>query len=335
MIDAAIGIDIGGTSTKLGLVTQAGEVLGKQSIDTQAYHSQEEYLGGISKAILQLLAMSLNCHIRLKGVGIGSPSGNFHTGIIAQCANIEWAKDLDIVGFLKKELRCPVALTNDANAAALAEKYYGKAKNLNHFATITLGTGLGCGIFSEGNIVHGAFGFAGEIGHSVVKFNGRPCGCGNQGCLETYVSATGVKTTYLKLLKINSDYMNSELSNITAAQIAELALQGDVTAISTFEYTGKLLGWKLADLVNHTEPDTIFLVGGLANAGALLFDPCKKHLDNYLLPMHKGKIKLSESQLKNDEAGMLGAASLVWHQGRFNTTSITKKVPEQFTNAAS
>lgn len=338
MMNTAIGIDIGGTSTKIGLVNQAGDVLAKHALPTQAYSSQEAFLTDISKTVFGLLTTSLNCDISFKGIGIGAPSGNYHTGVIADAANIDWAKDLAIVAHLKKEFTSPVVLTNDANAAALAERYYGAAKNIDHFASITLGTGLGCGIFSEGEIVHGAFGYAGEIGHSIAKMGGRPCKCGNHGCLETYVSATGVKSTYLAMrenIQGYSSVLPENAEDITAEDIAKAALKGDLTAKSTFEYTGQVLGWKLADLVLHTEPEAIFLVGGLANAEALIFEPTKKYMEENLLPLHKGKIRLLASELNNDEAGLLGAASLIWQQESKQQTSGAEKSKLAYSAVAS
>ena len=228
-----------------------------------------------------------------------------------------WGKITPLATLIGKQYNLPTFLTNDANAAALGEMKFGIAKNMKNFVLITLGTGLGSGIVVNGQLVYGADGFAGELGHTNVNPNGRLCGCGKKGCLETYASATGIKRTVSKLMadmNVSSDLRDISYNQLTGNMITQAALQGDKIALAAFEYTGRILGLKLADTVAHLSPEAIILFGGLTKAGAWLFDPIQKHMEENLFPIFKNKVKLLTSGLEGKNSAVLGASALVWHE---------------------
>lgn len=253
--------------------------------------------------------------VRIVGVGIGAPNGSYRTGTIENAANLRWKGTLPIAKMVNEKLNVPVKVTNDANAAALGERIFGGAKNMSDFMVITLGTGLGSGIVVNGDLLYGYEGFAGEVGHIIVRPGGRDCACGRKGCLETYVSATGVKRSVYKLLAKHlgeSSLRDVPFNNLNAKMVAEAANEGDSVALETFKYTGKMLGEALANVASVTAPEAIFLFGGLAKAGDLLFDPVKEAMDENMLFLYKDKVKLLPSQL-GDDAAILGAAALIWN----------------------
>ncbi|MDX9847036.1 MAG: ROK family protein [Tenuifilaceae bacterium] len=308
------GVDIGGTNTVIGIVTRQGDCLKEISFPTQEEAVFSNYIARIAKEIMGML-QQIGKQYSLEGVGVGAPNGSYITGQIVDAANLRWKGTLEITRDLNSLLNVPVALTNDANAAALGEMLFGDAKNMRNFVFITLGTGLGSGIVIDGKLVQGVDGFAGELGHISVKPWGRQCGCGKQGCLETYVSAPGLRRTAFKILadSIESSAIRSyPYENISAKKIATLAQQGDRIAIEAFEYTGAILGMKLADVVAILNPEAIFLFGGLSGAGNLLFEPTKRHMEKNLFPAFRNKVKLLPSGLVNKNAAVLGAAALIW-----------------------
>jgi glucokinase len=252
------------------------------------------------------------------GIGIGAPNGNYYSGTIEFAPNLNFKGVVPVVDHLKARFDYEViVLTNDANAAAMGEMMYGGAKGMKDFIMITLGTGVGSGIVANGELIYGHDGFAGEIGHTIVDPAGRECGCGRQGCLETYTSAPGIKRTVSELLSTMND--PSELRDISyndlsAKMIDSKARKGDVIALEAFDYTGEILGLKLSDAVAHTSPEAIFLFGGLAQASELIFEPTKKYLEQFLLAIYKGKVKLLPSELPPGEAAILGASALVWKE---------------------
>jgi glucokinase len=312
MIELIVGIDIGGTSTKFGLVDLDGKVLFQSKIPTHTYSDFSDYIKDLSKAIKAGVEKIGNG--KIIGIGIGAPNANFYRGTIEHAPNLPWKGIVPIVEIIKADFNVPVLITNDANAAAMGEMIYGNAKKMNDFIVITLGTGLGAGIVCNGKLVHGHDGFAAELGHVIINPRGRQCGCGRRGCLETYVSATGIKRTVYKML---ADHMEeSELRGISfhdlsTKMIAESALRGDLVAKDAFEYTGQVLGAKLADTVAHTDPEAIFLFGGLSLAGDLIFSPTRKYLEETLMPIYKGKVQVLPSGLQNQSAPILGASSLI------------------------
>jgi len=306
------GIDIGGTNTTAGLVTPSGEIVIKKNMPTVGHDTAEDFIDAVSAMIISMVS---EAKCELTGIGIGAPNGNYYNGTIEFAPNLPWKGVIPFTQLMKKHFPdANVVLTNDANAAAWGERVYGAAKGENDFIMITLGTGVGSGIVCGGNIVYGHDGFAGEIGHTIVDPNGRQCGCGRKGCLETYTSASGIVRTAVELLAEGSS--ESSLRNIPSEQlssktIAEAALQGDETAIEVFDKTAWYLGLKLADAVAHTSPSSIYIFGGVAKAGDLLMKPLKKHFENFLLQIFKNKVALKWSALPGNDAAILGAASLV------------------------
>ena len=317
MEQIATGIDIGGTNTVLGLVNREGTVIDSFSMPTRTGEDYKIYLNELCDAIVKLIN-PVKERYEVTGIGIGAPNGNYYNGTIEFAPNLKFKGIVPVVDFLKEHLDyANIVLTNDANAAAMGEMIYGGAKGMKNFIMITLGTGVGSGIVVNGEMVYGHDGFAGEIGHTIYDPQGRQCGCGRRGCLETYASAPGIKRTVFELLAISN--LDSELRNFTwhtlsAKSIDEAARKGDEVAIKAFDKTGEVLGIKLADAIAHTSPEAIFLFGGLAQAGELIFDPVKKHMEQNLLNIYKNKVKLLPSELPPGEAAILGASALVWKE---------------------
>jgi glucokinase len=313
MNKVTIGIDIGGTTTKYGVVDALGEVIFQGFIQTQTHPEFEDYISELAEVLRQ--SMDPLSH-ELIGIGIGAPNGNFYRGTIEHATNLRWKGILPLASLIKSIFDVPVVVTNDANAAAVGEMIFGGAQGMKDFIVITLGTGLGAGIVCNGELVNGYDGFAGELGHLTIHHGaGRMCGCGRKGCLETYVSATGIKRTVYKLIADHTE--DSELRgisfhNLSTKMITEVAQRGDVVALEAFEYTGRILGTKLADTIAHTNPEAIFLLGGLSLAGDLIFKPTIEHLEKNLMEIYKGKIKILPSNLQNQTAPIIGASSLIW-----------------------
>lgn len=314
--DVVIGIDIGGTFTKYGFVDIKGNSYLEGSVNTSGHPDVDSYLDNLSKTIQKSLESS-GKEFNIKGIGVGAPNGNYYSGTIEYAPNLIWKGVIPLADLIKKFYDIPVAITNDANAAALGEMMYGGAKNMKNFIVITLGTGLGSGIVVNGNVVYGHDGFAGELGHIVAIDNGRQCGCGKRGCLETYASASGIKRTVFDLLAEcteESDLRNITFDDLTAEMISDAAGKGDKIAIKAFEITGKILGRNLANAVAFSSPEAIFLFGGLAKAGELIFKPTKEHMEKNLLKIFRNKVKLLPSGLQDKNAAVLGAGGLIWNE---------------------
>jgi glucokinase len=314
-IPVILGIDIGGTFTKLGYVDKDGNILEEASLPTNA-DSIDDFLPRLYDTAARAFE-GLKDNVELKGVGIGVPNGNYYKGTVENPPNLKWGKITPLAELVQKHYQVPTYLTNDAKAAALGEMQFGVAKNMQNFIVITLGTGLGSGIVVNGSLVYGADGFAGELGHTNVNPNGRLCGCGKKGCLETYASATGIKRTVYKLMADmteESELRNIPYSQLTGNMITEAALRGDAIALAAFEYTGRILGMKLADTVAHLMPEAIILFGGLTKAGNYLFNPIKAHMEANLFHIYKGKIKILPSGLNGKNSAVLGASALVWKE---------------------
>lgn len=315
MKELAIGIDIGGTNTKYGFVDEAGEMFGEGSFPTNDEIPFQSYIEEMADH-LRSAYKTIDFESKLIGAGVGAPNGNYLRGTIEYPTNLKWKGVTNFVETFNQYLDIPVVLTNDANAAAMGEMMFGEAKGMRDFIVFTLGTGLGSGIVANGEVIYGHDGFAGELGHTLVNVFGRECGCGRRGCLETYVSATGIKRTVYKLL---ADYMDeSELANIpfdklTAEMITQAAIRKDVIAIRAFEYTGRILGMKLADTITHFSPEAIFLFGGLVHAGDYLLKPTRQYLDENMMELYKkNPPKLMASGLLHKNAAVLGASSMIW-----------------------
>lgn len=315
-----IGIDVGGQSTKLGVVDARGNIL-YQSVISSLQTELSSYIEDLTNAIKSLIAQSENDG-EIKGIGIGAPNGNYYNGTIEFAPNLKWAYDSNgrpMVIYIAKMVQdivgIPVAITNDANAAAVGEMTYGVAKGMKNFIMITLGTGVGSGIVINGNIVYGHDGFAGELGHTVIVRDGRQCGCGHKGCLETYTSATGVARTAREFLsKTETPSLLRDLNpeKISSKDIYDAAKKGDQLAIDIFSFTGKIMGQAFADFVAFSAPEAIVLFGGLARAKEFLTDSILESMNENLLMMWKGKIKLLYSTLKDSDAAILGASALAW-----------------------
>ncbi len=314
MIEAAIGIDIGGTNTAYGIVDRNGKVLKEASVERKDYGSAGDFAERLSAGINALIS-ELGDKVETKGLGIGAPNGNYYKGTIEFAPNLPWKGVVNFVELFKKHFDFPVILTNDAKAAAIGEMIYGAAKGMKDFILITLGTGLGSGFVANGEIIYGHDGFAGELGHVIAVRGGRLCGCGRYGCLEQYASATGIVKTVIESLgnsEEKSVLRNIELSSLTSKKIFEAAKAGDKIALEAFDYTGKILGRALADAVAITGPEAIILFGGLALSGEYILKPAKKYLEESLLEVYRGTVKLALSAISGENAAILGASSLVW-----------------------
>jgi glucokinase len=315
-----IGVDMGGTNTVIGLVDRRGDILVRNSISTVDYNTGESYVEALGNAINELIAQN-NFTGDVIGIGMGVPNGNMNDGTVEKAANIPWAKTVvvPLAAMISEKTGLPCKLTNDANAAALGEMAYGAAKGLKDFIVITLGTGLGSGIVAGGQLIVGHDGFAGELGHTrPVRHNGRLCGCGRTGCLETYASATGVARTAREFLEIYPEretlLRNITTRPITSKDVHEAAKAGDKMAVEIFEFTGKILGDALADFIAFSSPKAIILFGGLAHAGNFLLDPLKKAMAQNVLSIYEGKTEIIVSRLNDAEAAILGASALAWEK---------------------
>lgn len=314
--DVVIAIDIGGTFTKYGFVDIEGNSYLDGTVDTSGFPDVDSYLINLFNTIHESLKSS-GKEFKIRGIGVGAPTGNYYKGTIEYTSNLEWKGVIPLADLMKKYYDLPVAITNDANAAALGEMLYGGAKNMKDFIVITLGTGLGSGIVVNGNVVYGHDGFAGELGHIVAVDNGRLCGCGKRGCLETYASASGIKRTVYELfadLTDPSDLRKVCYEDLTAKMISDAASNGDKIAMKAFEITGKFLGRNLANAVAFSSPEAIFLFGGLAQAGDLILKPTKEHMEKNLLKNFQNRVKLLPSGLHDKNAAVLGAGGLIWNE---------------------
>ena len=308
----ALGIDIGGTKTAYGIVNRRGEIISKGSLPTTGHGSVENYIAALKDAILPEMAKVGKEHIT--GAGIGAPNGNFFTGDVVFAPNLPWHGVIHMAKLIGDALGLKAKLTNDANAAAIGEMTYGAARGMKDFILVTLGTGLGSGFVANGELIYGHDGFAGELGHVIAIRDGRKCGCGRNGCLETYASATGIVYSAEELLREVEDdtVLREHLGKITAKMIHEAAAQGDAFAIELFEFTARILGQTLADTVAITSPQAIIFFGGLAQAGDLLLNRVHKHLEENLLPIYQNKVQLLQSALPDADAAILGASALAW-----------------------
>lgn len=318
--DLVIGIDVGGQSTKLGVVDARGNIL-YQSVISSLQRELDDYISDLTTAINDLVAQCKEDG-NVKGIGIGAPNGNYYKGTIEFAPNLKWAYDSNgtpmVIQFAKlisDRVNIPVVLTNDANAAAVGEMTYGIAKGMKNFIMITLGTGVGSGIVINGNIVYGHDAFAGELGHTTIIRDGRECGCGLKGCLETYTSATGVARTAKEFLQRDNTpslLRNLDIDRISSKDIYDAAKQGDKLALEIFDFTADIMGKAFANFVAFSAPEAIILFGGLTKAKEFLTEKIEKSMNENMLKMWKGKVKLLYSTLKDSDAAILGASALGW-----------------------
>lgn len=311
-----LGIDIGGTNTVFGIVDARGHVVASDSIKTRKHSNFDDYIDELHTEVSRLLKTN-EAEDKLQGIGIGAPNANYYNGMIENGVNLPWGNNIALAEKVSRIFDgIPVAVTNDANAAAIGEMTYGAARGMKDFIMITLGTGVGSGIVINGQVVYGHDGYAGELGHVIVKRNnGRMCGCGRTGCLEAYCSATGVARTAREFLELRSEpssLRNLDIDEITSKDVYDAAMTGDKMAKEIFEYTGKILGEAFADMIAFSSPQAIILFGGLARSGDLLLKPIKEAMDNSVLGIFKGKTQVILSELKESDAAVLGASALGW-----------------------
>lgn len=313
MKEVTIGIDIGGTNTVAGVVDSSGAVIARADLHTADFPLVDDYVKALTDMVGKLAADS---EMKIIGLGIGAPNANFYKGTIELAPNLPWKGIIPLAALVEARLGLPVKITNDANAAALGEMIFGGAKGMRDFVVLTLGTGLGSGIVVNGEVLYGSTGFAGEYGHVIMYPGGRECGCGRQGCLETYVSATGLVRTVQWLLSEMRDQSllrNSLPGQLTARQVSAAASQGDIIALQAFEYTAEVLACAIVNIVSVTSPEAIFLFGGLVNAGPLLFDPLNTYIGEMMQPVFKDTVKILPSGVPESNAAIIGSAALAWN----------------------
>ena len=312
MTTYSIGIDIGGTNTDIGLVSSEGRCVARKNLPTAKYYDADLYVADICKKIKEMMAEQ---HVdAIDGIGIAAPMGNYYTGCIDNATNLNFRGVTDLNALVHKYMDVPVTVSNDANAAAYGELIYGGAKGMKNFITFTLGTGVGSGIVIDGKLLHGKTGNAGELGHVIMIPGGRQCGCGRKGCLETYVSATGIRRTALEMLEQNPDY-DGPLSKIpkeelTSKDVGDAANAGDPLAIKIFELTGEGLGVAMANAVAFSSPEAIFLMGGPVKAGEVLMRPVRESFKKHLCFVYDNSVDIRVSELSGNDVAILGAAAL-------------------------
>jgi len=315
MEQLVLGIDIGGTGTKFGIVDRVGNVLFSSEISTKKHHTVESFIDDLHKSITPLIENAGGIG-RIKGIGVGAPNGNFYTGTIEYAPNLPWKGIIPLSKMIQDEFKLPVVLTNDANAAALGEMMYGAAQGMNDFIMITLGTGVGSGIVANGKLIYGHDGFAGELGHTIIIPEGRfHPGTGKKGSLESYASATGVSLTALEMLeKSNEPSLLRKIPKheMDSKRVYDAAMAGDQLAKDIFEYTGKILGMALANFVMFSSPEAIILFGGLTKSGDLILKPTREHMEANVIQIFQNKVKILVSHLRESDAAILGASALAW-----------------------
>lgn len=312
----ALGVDIGGTNTKYGLVNHRGEILEKGSLKTEDYPTAEDFVDALYEKVSPLIMKHCG-QIHFDGIGVGAPNANYYRGTIEQAPNLRWKGVIQFAQIMTEKFDVPCKMTNDANAAALGEMMFGAARGMKDFIMITLGTGVGSGIIANGQLIYGHDGFAGELGHTIVKPGGRKhWSTGSEGSLEAYASATGITITAKKM---RAEFPDSMLNSypeeeISSKVVFECAKKGDPTAIEVFRYTGQKLGEALANFVMFSSPEAILLFGGVIKAGDFILKPTKLHMERNLLPIFRNKVKLVFSELNEADAAILGASALVWEK---------------------
>jgi glucokinase len=315
MKEVVAGVDIGGTNTVLGLVDKTGKVLAENSLITTDYPEINDFVGALVSAINKLLSRVTGC--KFLGIGIGAPNANYHKGTIELAPNLAWKGIVPLADLIRKKIDVPVIVTNDANAAAMGEMIFGGAKKMKDFIVLTLGTGLGSGIVINGQMVYGHTGFAGELGHTTVVPGGRACGCGRKGCFETYASASGLVRTVISLLsEMREDSILRDIppSGLTSKKIAEAAAGKDVVALRAMDYTAEKLAFGIYNAIGFSSPEAVFLFGGLAQAGDMLFEPVRKYVEMNVQPIFRGTVKILPSFIPESNAAVLGAAALIWNE---------------------
>ena len=313
----AIGIDIGGTGTKFGIVDKDGNVLFSGEMSTKKHKEIEGFIDELHGLLGELIEKAGGIG-KIRGIGVGAPNGNFYTGNIEYAPNLPWSGIIPIAKMMSDKFQLPVTLTNDANAAAIGEMMYGAAKGMRDFIMITLGTGVGSGIVANGQVMYGHDGFAGELGHTIVIPDGRMHqGTGKRGSLESYASATGVRLTALEMLENSTEdslLRTADKETLDSKVVYDAAIKGDKLAMEIFEFTGKILGLALANAVMFSSPEAIILFGGLTKSGDLILKPTRRHMEENLIQVFQNKVKILVSHLKESDAAILGASALAWEK---------------------
>lgn len=326
-----IGLDLGGTNSVFGIVDARGNIIATTAIKTQAYPDFDDYVKASKEALLPIID-TVGGIDKIKALGIGAPNGNYYNGTIEYAANLVWEGVIPIAKKFEEALGIPTIVTNDADAAAVGEHTYGVARGMKNFIMITLGTGVGSGIYINDQLVLGCDGFAGELGHLTVVPNGRECGCGRRGCLETYCSATGVARTARELLQKRTDpslLRNMRPEDITSFDVYKAAMAGDSLAKEIFDFTGTMLGEACSNFALFCSPEAFIFMGGLTKAGDLLMKPLQKSYDEHIMQIFKGKAKLLLSGLKDSETAVLGASALGWDNPPITTAESNEEKESQ------
>ena len=315
MIKVVAGVDIGGTNTVYGLVERTGNIVAEGNLKTTDYPEIHNFVSALAGAITNL--MKGKSGIELAGIGIGAPNANYHRGTIELAPNLAWKGIVPIAKYVREKTKVPVVITNDAKAAAMGELIFGGAKNMKNFIVLTLGTGLGSGIVINREVLYGHTGFAGELGHTTIVPGGRDCGCGRQGCFETYGSASGLVRTVLNLL---SEMMEESILreippfHLSSKKIVEAAAKNDPVALEAMDYTAEMIALGIANAVGFSSPEAIFLFGGLAKAGEVLFAPVREYVNQMVMPIYRGTVQILASGIPESNAAVLGAAALAWNE---------------------
>jgi glucokinase len=315
MIKVVAGVDIGGTNTVYGLVERTGNIVAEDNLKTNDYPEIHNFVSALAGAINNLVKSKSG--VELAGIGIGAPNANYHRGTIELAPNLAWKGIVPIAEYVREKTKVPVVITNDAKAAAIGEMIFGGAKKMKNFIVLTLGTGLGSGIVINGEVLYGHTGFAGELGHTTIVPGGRDCGCGRQGCFETYGSASGIVRTALNLLsemKEESILRDIPPSLLSSKKIAEAAAQNDPVALEAMDYTAEMIAFGIANAVGFSSPEAVFLFGGLAKAGEVLFAPIREYVNQMVMPIYKGTVQILASGIPENNAAVLGAAALSWNE---------------------
>ena len=315
MKEVVAGIDIGGTNTVLGLVEKTGNIIAEGNLKTMDYPDIHDFVSALDATIKEMI--EANPGFKLAAIGIGAPNANYHRGTIELAPNLAWKGIVPIAELIKKKVDVEVAITNDAKAAAIGEMLFGGAKKMKDFIILTLGTGLGSGIVINGEVLYGHTGFAGELGHTTIVPGGRDCGCGRQGCFETYGSASGLVRTVFNLLsemKEESTLRDIPPSQLTSKMIADAAAENDPIALEALDYTAEMIAFGIANAIGFSSPEAVFLFGGLAQAGELLFSPIREYVNQKVMPVYKGTVKILASGIPENNAAVLGAAALAWNE---------------------
>lgn len=315
MKEVVAGVDIGGTNTVFGLVDRSGNIAAEGSLITTDFPKINDFVNSLADGISKLL--KADSGLKLIAIGIGAPNANYHKGTIELAPNLAWKGIVPLADLVEAKMHVPVKITNDANAAALGEMIFGSAKGMKDFIILTLGTGTGSGIVINGQVVYGHTGFAGELGHVTIVPGGRLCGCGKKGCYETYASATGIVKTALELMadtRDDSPLRDVAPSKLTSKMIAQAAAKNDPIAVKAMEFTAEKLGFGIMNMITFSSPQAIFLFGGLAGAGEMLFAPVRKYVDANVMPIFRGTYQILPSGIPENNAAVLGSAALAWNE---------------------